>query len=179
VKERAKRRFVSGIFISSLLLASYILYRETELYVNTYYAFSSLKAKVLEISIIQKNVTETPQMYIALKLAIYNPSNVEVKILSLDFTRGIFLNGIKLSYYKPKILNYLNIIIPRRGERMLYLRFTITSPSDMQRLIYANTTRQWGWYLIIYSIVKAEFKEGRINLSSSFEGISNFTVTEE
>jgi len=179
VRESAKRHFVSGIFILSLLLSSYILYRETELYVNTYYALSSLKARVLEISVIQKNVTETPQICITLKLAIYNPSSVEVKILSLDFTRGIFLNGIKLSYYKPKIHNYLNILIPGREERMLYLRFTITSPSDMQYLIYANTTRQWNWYFIIYSIVRAEFKEGRINLSSSFEGVSNFTVTEE
>ena len=179
MKESAKRHFVSGIFISSLLLSSYILYRETELYVNTYYALSSLKARVLEISVLQKDAAEPSQMHITLKLAIYNPSSVEVKILSLDFTRGIFLNRIRLSYYKPKILSYLNIIIPGGEERVTSLRFTLTSPSDMQYIIYANTTRQWDWYFIIHSIVRVEFKEGRIDLSSSFEGISNFTVTEE
>jgi len=83
VKESAKRHLVSGIFISSLILSSYILYRETELYVNTYYALSSLKAKVARA------------------------------------------------------------------------------------------------YFIIHSIVRVEFKEGRVDLSSSFEGVSNFTVAEE
>jgi len=179
VQESAKRHFVSGIFISSLILSSYILYREIDLYVNTYYAFSSLKARVLEISVLQKDTGETSQPRIILKLAIYNPSSVNVKILSLDFTRGIFLNKIRLNYYKPKILSYLNIVIPGGEEYVLPLRFTITSPSDVQYFIYANTTRQWNWYFIVYSIVRVEFKEGMVDLSSSFEGISNFTIAEE
>jgi len=179
VPKNAKNYFVSGIFISSLILSVYLLYRETDLYVDTYHALSSLKARVLEISVLQKNAAETSQMRIMLKLAFYNPSDVDVKILSLDFTRGIFLNGIKLNYYKPKIIGYLNIIIPRRGERVLRLYFTVASPSDMEYLIYANTTCQWNWYFIIHSIVRAAFKEGRIDLSSSFKGISNFTVAEE
>jgi len=174
---KTKKQFLLTIFISALIFSSFVLYKETELYIDTYHALFSIKSAVLEVSLLlQEDTSETklPQAYIKLKLAVCNPSKMDVKILSLDFTHGILLNDAKLIYYKPKIFSYLNIIIPKRGEQVFSLRFSVTSSSDIKHFLDANTTKEWNWHFIIYSMVKVAFKKDKIDLSSSFKGISNF-----
>ena len=169
-RKYSSERVLFLVFISILIVSFYILYLETILYVNVYYTLFSIKSTISKVSInIQENGTESPQGYINLQLIIYNPSRIDVQIINLDFTHGIFLNNVKLNYYEPKIFSHLNLRVPKGEQRILNLRFEVTSQEDLEYLLEVNTTRkETYWHFIIYSIVKVAFKEDKIDLSSTY-----------
>ena len=68
-----------------------------------------------------------------------------------------------LNYYEPKIFSHLNLRVPKGEQRILKLRFEVTSQEDLEYLLEANTIRkETYWHFIIraennYSIDKASF----------------------
>ena len=139
LKAQAREQILLLVFVSILIVSSYILYVETSLYVDTYLTLFSIKSAILEVSVnIQENEAGLFQGYIDLKLAVHNPSKIDVQIISLDFTHGIFLNNVKLNYYEPKIFSHLNIIVPKGETHIFNLNFKVTSQRDLKYLLRAS-----------------------------------------